>query len=307
MEMWRRLNIILLLLLFFNLSAAAQFSATPTPTPRPGSRQANVPSVAADNDKYDRLRSIELMIPKDRANAHPILDPQKGLYRRPGKDETKILAVSEPLLARYAEFLNLPDTGIVKLNAAANCVSDTDSVVLSEKCAVFRMPGAGIAYSFRTESYRIPRLADLILLDGVFKTGGVYQQVIMAPIGDVSIEKVTLDSMGMKYLVDLEPVRDSNDFMRFDAEITKGIDVNGLLYRKGHVLREDSTFALRSIAYRGKYMRSVDGISYDELDFDKRRDVIVAFRVVEKDAAGNITIVWKRLRDIESPKLKIVK
>jgi len=27
-------------------------------------------------------------------------------------------------------------------------------------------------------------------------------------------------------------------------------------------------------------------------------------RIAEKDAAGNITILWKRLKDVEAPKLK---
>jgi hypothetical protein len=49
--------------------------------------------------------------------------------------------------------------------------------------------------------------------------------------------------------------------------------------------------------------RAVRGISYNELDFDKRRDVIVAFRVVRMDPDGSISILWKQLADGESPKL----
>ena len=129
----------------------------------------------------------------------------------------------------------------------------------------------------------------------------------MADIGDVAIEDVTLDTRGIKYLLEFEPVADSEHFTRTEDMIIKGIERDGFLYRKGHLVKENSTYVLRSIAYRGKYMRSVDGVPYDELEFDKRRDVIVAFQVVEKDAAGNVTIVWKRLRDVEAPKLKIVR
>ncbi len=295
------------IVLLFNATAIAQFSATPTPTPRPNSRQANLPATTADKANYDRLHSIEMMAPRVLADSHPLLDPKKGIYRRPNKEEIQVLAVAEPLLVKHAEFLKGPNTGIVKLNAESSCVSDTEVVVANEKCIVFKMPGAGTAYSFRTESYRLPRLADLILFDGVFRTGGVFQQVIMADIGDVAIEDVTLETKGMTHLVSLKPVRDSDEFTRFDDEITKGIEANGFLYRKGHLVKENSTFALRSIAYRGIYPRSVDGIQYDELAFDKRRDVIVAFRVVDRDATGNITIVWKRLMDVESPRLKVKK
>jgi hypothetical protein len=294
-------------ILFIDATAVAQATATPTPTPRPGSRTANVPGVVADGANYDRLRSIELMVPKDKASSHPLLDSKKGIYRRPGREEIEVLAVSGPLLTKYAAFLNGPDTGIVKLNAESSCISDSDTVVASEKCIPFKMPGAGTAFSFRTESYRLPRLADVILLNGVFKTGGVFQQVIMANIGDIPIEDVTLNTTGMKYLVDLKPVSDTDDFTRFEGEIVKGIESDGFLYRKGHPLKENSTFALRSIAYRGKYLRSVDGIAYDELDYDKRRDVVVAFRVADIADNGNVTIVWKRLKDIDSPRLKISK
>ena len=43
------------------------------------------------------------------------------------------------------------------------------------------------------------------------------------------------------------------------------------------------------------------------MDFDRRRNVIVAFRVVERDDNGDTTIVWKRLRDVASPKLKVTR
>lgn len=295
--------------IFFLLSGSviAQIVSTPTPTPRPGSRQGSLNPISADTTNFERLRSLDLMIPKDRAEKHPLLDPKKGIYRRPGKNEIEPLEVSEPLLTRYDAFLKQRDTGIVKLNADSSCLSDVDVVVASEKCIVFKMPGAGVAYSFRTESYRLPRLADVILLDGIFKTGGVYQQVTMADIGDVPIDQLSLDTKGMKFLVDMKPVLDSDEFLRFDKEIAQGIESGGYLYRKGHPVRENATFVLRSIAYRGRFLRTVDGIQYDELDFDRRRDVIVGFRVVEKDPDGNITILWKKFKDVESPILKVPK
>lgn len=289
--------------LFLSPSALTQ---VPMPTPSPNTSQRAHP-VIADNPGFDRLRSIEMMAPKGRDDSHPLLDPKNGIYRRPGKQEIEVLAVAEPQLIQHAEFLKAPNTGIVKLNADYSCISVTDVVVATEKCISFKMPGAGAAFSFRTDSYRVLRLADVILLDGVFRTGGVLQQVIMTNIGDVAIDDVTLNTKGMKYLVDLKPVRDSNEFTRFDGEIVKGIEADGFLYGKARPVKEDSTFALRSIAYRGKYMRSVDGITYDELNFDKRRDVIVAFRVIDKDPAGNVTIIWKRLREVEAPKLDVSK
>lgn len=285
----------------------AQTPGTPAPTPPPGQGQRPVSPIIADNAKYDRLRSIELMTPKERDTQHPLLDPKRGIYRIPTKEETVALAVNGSLAERYGTFLRNSNTGIVKLNANSECVSDTQVVGAKEECAAFTMPGGGIAFSFRTESYRMPRLADLILHDGIFKTGGVLQHVLMAEIGDVAIEDVNLQTKGMKFLIGLKPVRDSNEFIRFDEEILKGINADGFFYRRGHLVKANSTYLLRSIAYRGQYFQTVDGIQYDELAYDKRRDVIVAFRVVEKDEAGNITIVWNRLRDVEAPRLRVVR
>jgi hypothetical protein len=295
----------MVVVLVMNVACWSQIATFPTPTPNPNSRQSNVPAITADNSRYDRLRSLDLVIPNDAAETHPLLDSKRGMYRKPSKGEIEILAVSQPILAKYASFLKEPHTGVVKLNGEGSCVTDVDVVIASEKCVAFKMPGGGTAYSFRTESYRLSRLADLILLDGVFRTGGVFQQVVMADLGDVELDSVTLQSKGLSYLTRLKPVSDSDEFIRFDGETAKGVEADGFLYRKGHPVRINSTYALRSIAYRGKYMRSLDGVWYDELEFDRRRDVIVAFRVVDKDTAGNVTIVWKRLRDAEAPQLKV--
>lgn len=299
--------ILLGLIVLSGAPALAQIVPTPTPTPRPGSRQAAAGPVAADSTNFERLRSMELVTKTDRATSHPLLDPRSGIYRRPDKDETEVLAVSEVLLSQYAALLKEPNTGIVKLSGESSCISDTDVIVATEKCLPFTMPGAGTSYSFRTESYRLPRLADLILFDGIFRTGGVYQLVVMAELGDVAVGDVSLATKGMKYLVDLIPVRDSDKFMEFNDATIKGFEVDGFLYRKGHPVKDNFTYALRSIAYRGKFMRVVDGVAYDELDFDKRRDVIVVFRVVERDTTGNTTIVWKLLKDLEAPKLNVTK
>ena len=60
---------------------------------------------------------------------------------------------------------------------------------------------------------------------------------------------------------------------------------------------------MRSIAYRGNYYRAIDGFLYDELDFDKRKDVTVAFRIIRRDEES-VTIIWKQLVEKDSPKVK---
>ena len=213
------------LLLVFSGVVLAQIHMTPTPTPRPGSRQASMPGVAADSVNYDRLRSVEMMIPKERT--HPLLDPDKGIYRKPGKEETAALAIDKAALAKHADFLKGSETGIVKLNGMSWCVTTEDVIVASEECSPYKLPGAGAAYSFRTESYRLPRIADLILFDDVFRTGGVYQHTILTELGDIPIDTVTLQTRGLKFLAEFEPAVDGDEFLKFEKMIANGIDADG--------------------------------------------------------------------------------
>ena len=296
----------LLSLLFFSGFAFSQLPGpSPTPTPRPGSRAANVPAVVRDNGSYDRLRAIEAMTDKTYIPRHPLLDGKSGIYRRPSSEEIAVLAPSGELIIKHENFLKTADAGIVKLNGNSSCFSSAEVVVVNEKCAPFKMPGAGTAYSFRIEGYRLPRLADVILFNGTFRADAVLQHVAMVDLGNVAIDGVTLASPGMKYLVELRPARDGDRFLAYDVELTRGIEADGYFYRKGHPVKPETTYALRSIAYRGSYLRTIDKITYDELDFDRRRDAIVVFRVVETEESGSVTILWKRLKDVEAPKLNL--
>ncbi len=305
----RYLKVLVPLLLLLSGGAYSQISpsATPTPTPRPGTIRAVANPMVNDKDSYDRLRSIESMGNRGEQEPPPLLVGKESIYRKPSRTETAALAVSDDLLMKYSEFLKVKGTGIVKLSSDSSCVSASDVVVASEKCLPFQMPGAGTAFSFRTESYRLPRLADVILVNGDIKTGGVFQQVIAVDIGDVPIDTIAIESDALRYLVTAKPAADSSEFMKFDNELLSGIEANGLVYRKNQLATLNTTFAIRSFAYRGKSLRTLDGYAYNELDYDKRRDVIVVFRIVNKDASGNITLLWKKLKDVEAPVLKIVK
>jgi hypothetical protein len=290
---------------------AAMFSSgafAQAPTPRPDGRP-NTPlrTLEDENSRFDRLRSIEKLSPKSAQKYHPLLDRKTGMYRKVTEEETRILAVDESHLSKYSHFLKQPDTGIIKLSGDSSCITDGELVVATEQCVGLKMPGAGTSYSFRFDSYRLPRLADLVLFKGMFGADGVLQQFALVQLGEVDVEQVSLDTAGMKYLIELEPLRDRDSFPSFDKEITKGIESGGFMYRKGHPVVYGSTYALRSIAFRGKYPRSVGGVEFDETEYDRRRDVIVAFKVIGLDSAGNTTIVWKRLRDLESPKLELKK
>ena len=226
------------------------------------------------------------------------------LYRKPTEKELKAVAPRRELFERYAGFLRQPNTGLTKLIDDKGCADNTKVVVATEACLQYTMPGGGSSFSFRTENYRIARLSDVIFTSKSFQASGVLLHGIFVNLGDVPLESVDLQTRGMKYLVEFEPEPDYNKGRRIDQQLTRGIRLDGFLYRRGLYMVENATFALRSIAYGGKYFRAVNRITYNEFDFDKRRDVLVVFRVVETDDAGNVTILWKALREKDSPKVK---
>ncbi len=229
----------------------------------------------------------------------------RDLYRKPTARETAIIAPSTKLTDIYADFLSQKRTGIVKLNADSQCSENTEIVSAADECSRYKIPGAGTSYSFRFESYRIPRLADLVLENDILRIDGIYQEGIMANLGDVPIESITLRSNGLKYLVELRPAPDSDELTRTETRLGNGIKADGYVYGLGFYAREKTTYVVRSIAFKGVFMRSLRGHTYDEFQFDKRADVVVVFRVVEKDPNGNVTIVWKELSRTDSRTLKI--
>ena len=290
----------LIMFLFGSLCANAQ-SSTLNPPPGPAPTGGNSREV---EDSFNQMKSLEIPRVGDSANRALLIELTRNIYRKPTKEEMKLLAPAPDLLDKYALFLRQPDTGIIKLHADSSCAENTKVVPAKENCVPYSMPGAGTAYSFRVESHRIPRLADLILSKNVLKTYADMQQGIMVSLGDVPLEEVTLQTRGLKYLVDFEPPSDVESLSKFGTELNAGIKADGFVYGFGVYVKKQVTFALRSIAYKGKVMRSVKGINYNELDFDKRKDIIVAFRVIDQEAGGNITLLWKMLSQKDSPTWK---
>jgi hypothetical protein len=227
----------------------------------------------------------------------------RPLYRKPSREELEAVEPGAELFDKYADFLRQENTGLTKLIEDTGCAENTKVVVASSDCLKYTMPGAGSSFSFRAQTYRLSRLADITFTNNSFQASGVFIHGIFVNIGDIPLEKVTLQTEGLKYLTDFAPETDYEKSREIDRQLIKGVKSEGFLYRRGLFIVEETTFVLRSIAYDGKYMRSASGVTYNELDFDKRKDVIVAFRIVEKDSDGNVTILWKELQQKDAPKL----
>lgn len=295
-------------LFFIGTISASVAAQTPVPqrTPTPAEiNRARMEEQRRTNEAFDRLRSLGdqraqgVYAPLPRVADGRILE---ALYRKPTEKELAVLLPDERDAQKFAAFLRQPHTGLVRLAADKGCADNSKIVVATADCLAFAMPGAGSSYSFRTRNYRIPHLADITFTENSFQATGVRLHGIFVNIGDVPLEQVNLQTKGMDFLTDFAPEADFQKAREIDKQLSVGIEKNGFLYRRALRALDDTTYVLRSVAYRGQYLRAVSGVTYNELDFDKRGDVIVAFRIVSRDKDGAVTILWKQLAKQVSPK-----
>ncbi|MCW5960933.1 MAG: hypothetical protein KIS76_12285 [Pyrinomonadaceae bacterium] len=290
----------------FSLGSGAN-AQEPAPTATPTQAQISRDDLnqkSAGSRRFESLSDIG-MGPRRRID---IIHFQtiRDFYRKPTKDEQEILQPSKETAAKYAEFLKKNDTGLIKLFNDRGCSDHSFVVVASEECLKYSMPGGGSSYSFRADTYRIWRLADLTYSGGKFQSLGVLLQGILVNIGNIPLEAVSNSSPGMDFLAKFEPPTEFEEAKETDAEFMQGKIVGDLTYARTVAAASRSTYILRSIAYRGKVYRSYQGINYNELEFDKRRDVTVAFRIVDADEES-VTILWKQIESRDAPKIKVPK
>ncbi len=228
------------------------------------------------------------------------------MYRKPGNKETASLSPSAAVLVRYGSLIRSEGSGVIRLAPDRGCVFSERIVNVRDECLKYSFPGAGNSYSFRIDGYRLRHLADLTFTNDKLRITGVFMHGIAVELGDVPIETAGLMTPGMKFLTDFQPSTSSNDVVDVDNALARGIKSENFVYSKEVDPTMDRTYAIRSVAYRGKVVRTAGGVRYNELDYDKRRDVIVVFRVVEMDKDG-ITLAWRMLADIEPPRIKMPK
>jgi len=295
----------------FSQNPTSTPSSTPAPTPQPQSQPSpSIPPPSAQtrqsirglSDSIEEKAFIEEQRIKTekRELARKMIDE---LYRKPTKKELMAVSVDDSLRARFAELLKQDNTGIFKFLTESKCVENSNIISADEDCLKNKMPGAGASYSFRINSYRIPQLADLSYAQNTFVTVGNWVHGLLLDIGDVPLEKVDLQTEVVRSLVKFQPASNFETATAIDTNLIEGIRHEGKIYRRHAVSRENTTYLLRTIAYRGNNYKTAQGFVYNEFDYDKRKDLLIAFRLVQTDPDGSITIVWKQLAEKDSPKI----
>ncbi len=258
------------------------------------------------NGRVDQLRNVgkEVVVRERYKNTKTYQLKIKPLYRDLNGTEAELLAPEKDVNEKFGKLASSKDWGLRKLVIDRGCSEEPDIVVSTPHCIKYGMPGAGAAFSFRSNSYRLKRLADITFTKNGFETVGNLKHGILVDLGDVSLKDIELKDPKLQTLVDFQPESDFDQALMFVDQLRKGISGGEFLYGSVIPAKLDRTFALRSIAYRGSNIHTVEDISYNELDFDNRKDVIVVFRVVQIVPDESVTILWRLLDEKKSPKLE---
>jgi hypothetical protein len=208
------------------------------------------------------------------------------LRERLNEKEKLFLSPSAEDRAAYAEFLKQPNTGLIRLLPRG----------LYEDRLTMR--GGGAYYSFTRLTHEYGNGSDIELqpvrhndyvpppiLEYNFMTGfGGANYGFFVTLGDVSLEKVTLDHEGVKFLVTYDPPSAEPEARAEDRRVYDGIGKDGYAYKSIVPVNTNYSYSLRSINYRTS-------------------DVLVAFRVIRKEIDGSVVILWKMLKRFPRPDL----
>ena len=261
-----------------------------------------------DNRQSQELRQLE-----QNRNASMRLPTTKRDKSYTREELARIKALLEPNAAdsaKFKDFLRQEKTGLFRLFPFLDCEAK-NLVRVDGECADY--VSGSWSYSFRKKDYSDATFFDLKFRDGSLISGSALSLGILAALGDVPLENVSLASDGMRFLAELKPAADQPDSEKQISGFVKGVDAGGYKYSTKIKVEENTTYGLRVVAYR---MPDSVKLIFDSADktldndfysfplnqFDDRDDVTIAFRIVRKEA-GSITILWKELKRTDAPKL----
>ncbi|MBS1794857.1 MAG: hypothetical protein JSS81_13440 [Acidobacteria bacterium] len=233
------------------------------------------------------------------------LNSNSVALRKPNKKELALVAPKPEDVAKYAAFLAREKTGIVRLIPDMGCDTNKNVIDVSSKCSTYTLPGSGASFSFRLGRYVGNYFSDLVLRDNALAASGNLNLGFFVMLGDIPLENVSAQTIGAAYLFDYAPPKDAAAVVKESEKFAKGAVDRDFTYRSAVAVAENTTYLFRSVAYRKEMAQPlVDNPDFNDIEVDKRKDVVVAFRVVRKDADGSATLLWQELARRDAPKLE---
>jgi hypothetical protein len=197
--------------------------------------------------------------------------------------ELQILEPSEQDRLAYSDFLQQPETGIVRLLPREKY---DDQAYKDRTKSSVTIRGGGAYYSFSRDSHDYNSGSPEIALEmgqlSVGFAGANYG--MLTSLGDVPVDQITIQHPGVRSLAEYSVPNEEPDARSEAQRFARGVPLGGVIYKRQARAAVNTTYVLRSINYIAS-------------------DVLVAFRVVRQDTDGSVIIVWKLLKKYQTPKL----
>lgn len=298
------------LALFFlmQLTAAAFPQGTVSSIERLNEQRRRSNEAALERRMQD-MRALDQL--KNPPKKMPEVAPEPTLSKQAKDRVLRVRRVEQIDIAKYDKLLGQEGTGIFKLFPDRGCQSKS-VISVSMDCEKF-VPLSS-SFTFRSNEYINPTYHDIYFENDKLVSKSFFLQGIFVSLGDVPIEDVSLGHAAMNFLNSFHPATRLQDATDDAHRFDKGIESGNYRYSDNIVPAENTTYILRTIAYRlnnplrplGKDS-TMSEIMFLSLTADKRDDVTVAFRVIRRDELGGLTIVWKELARQDASKIKIGK
>lgn len=189
--------------------------------------------------------------------------------------EQELLSPAPADRAAFAEFLAAPNTGLVRILPRPG----------TEAKSKVSVRGGGAYYSFARSTHEYGYGSDIELQQGYLSVGFPGADYgLLAALGDLPLESITLDAPGLSFLSSLKPPSEMPEARAQQAKSGEGVEQEGVTYKNRVEAAVGKTYILRSINYG-------------------ESDVMVGFRVIRKDDDGSLILLWKMLREFPSPAL----
>ena len=190
--------------------------------------------------------------------------------------EAALLAPSDEDRKAHAEFLAQTGTGLVRLLPREKWDSK-----LSTR-------GDGAYYSFTNRMHEYGLSTDISLQQEQLSVGFAGANFgFMVSLGDMPIENVSEESEAVQFMASFQPPSAEAEARVSHKQFAwgEGHQAGQWTYKSRLPVVVGQTYALRSVNYGGS-------------------DVLVALRVVRKDADGSVVLLWKMLKKYPKPTLR---
>lgn len=190
--------------------------------------------------------------------------------------EPKILAVADTDREEFANFLNQPETGIIRLLPRETYDANRGLAI----------KGGGAFYSFALSTHEYGQGSDVMLEQGDFSGGFAGADYgMLLNLGDVQLDQVNPEHMAVRALLEYMPTSAEPDARNAQRALWQGMDLSGVVFKKRLPAKVSNTYLLRSVNFGGY-------------------DIAVAFRVTRKDTDGSLILLFKVLKRFPKPDLE---